>query len=283
MTAYHLQLLRGNSAKQSAYTGREGELIYNTQLKNLWVHDGSTRGGKAIACVADIPTKMSQLVNDSHYVTSTEGGSAYSAVRDQLGNIINDYYAPKNSPALTGTPTSTTPAVGDNSTKIATTAWALKSTGIVHTTGNETINGTKTFTNTIDATALKAMWADLAENYKTDLIYPAGTLICFGGIMEITIAKDHVDGVISDKPGLVLNKTKKAGYQPVAMVGRTPIRVIGQVSKFDKIILSEHPGIGRAKQPFDEDRKVIGICLENDDDPGEKLVECVTNINLNDH
>lgn len=32
-------------------------------------------------------------------------------------------YAPKNSPALTGTPTSTTPTANDNSTKIATTAF----------------------------------------------------------------------------------------------------------------------------------------------------------------
>ncbi len=34
-----------------------------------------------------------------------------------------DAKAPLNSPALTGTPTSTTPAAGDNSTKIATTAF----------------------------------------------------------------------------------------------------------------------------------------------------------------
>jgi len=50
-----------------------------------------------------------------------------------------------------GYTTAITPAVTDNSTKIATTAWVKTAgNGIVHTSGNETITGTKTFSeNTI--------------------------------------------------------------------------------------------------------------------------------------
>jgi len=29
--------------------------------------------------------------------------------------------------------------------------------------------------------ATSAQWADLAEKYETDIEYPIGTLICFGG------------------------------------------------------------------------------------------------------
>lgn len=41
----------------------------------------------------------------------------------ESGATIPPTVAPKNSPALTGTPTAPTPALGDNSTKIATTAF----------------------------------------------------------------------------------------------------------------------------------------------------------------
>ena len=254
MTAYHLQLLRGNTSKQAAYTGKEGELIYNTQLKNLWVHDGSTKGGKQIACSADIPTKMSQLLNDVGYATLTN-------------------------PNLSGSPTCSTPSANDNSTRLANTAWCLSSTGIVHTTGNETINGTKTFTSTINATSLRAMWADLAENYHVDQRMPKGTLIEFGGSEEITAAKENVHGVISDKPGFTLNETADENYQPIALTGRTPIRIIGAVKKFDKITLSKIPGVGKVKSG---NEKVIAIALEGNSEQSEKLVECVTNLNLAD-
>ena len=42
---------------------------------------------------------------------------------------------------------------------------------VVHLTGNETITGQKTFTQTIVGTCQRALWADLAEYYEADADY----------------------------------------------------------------------------------------------------------------
>ena len=162
---------------------------------------------------------------------------------------------------------------------IPTMGWCNNDTGInnlVHKTGNETIGGVKTFTSGISGTSSSALWADLAEQYVTDEKYPAGTLIKFGGEKDITIADDEVNGVISDKPGFLLDY-KLEDSLPVALVGKTPVRIIGKVNKFDKITLSEIPGVGRVAK---EGERVIARALEASDNEEEKLVNCVTKFTL---
>ena len=257
---YHLQLLRGTTTKVQAYTGREGELTYDTQKKNLWIHDGRTRGGIAIANVSDIPTRLSSFENDMNFVTSAPGSSsADSAIHDQLGNVIHQHYATINSPAFTGTPTCPTPPADDNSTKIVNSAWVTTAKCVVHTTGNETINGTKTFTNEINGTALKAKWADLAEMYRSDADYPYGTLVQFGGDYEITIAKDEVNAVVSENPAYLMNSEMEDGL-PIALVGRVMIRVDCAVKKFDKLVLGKTPGVATVNNRA---RKPIARALQN--------------------
>lgn len=136
-----------------------------------------------------------------------------------------------------------------------------------------TFNGT-TFTGTSN----RALYADLAENYESDEKYPIGTLICFGGEKDITVAKVNCNGVISEKPGYLLDSDLENGL-PVALAGKTPIRILGKVRKFDRIVLDlEHPGLGKAQVTSDE--KVIAIALESSDDSNIKLVKCVTKFNL---
>lgn len=261
---YHLQLLRGNTSRVQAYTGREGELVYNMQLKNLWIHDGTTRGGIAIANVSDIPTKLSEFENDANFVTSAPGSDAAdAAIHDQLGNTIHLYYAPINSPTFTGTPTCPTPAAGDKSKKIVNSEWVAQATCVVHTTGNETINGTKTFTNVINGTALRAQWADLAELYKADDEYEPGTLVAFGGDQEITVAKDVVNAVVSDQPAYLMNSNMQGGT-PIALAGRVNVRIKHPVKKFDKLVLSDVPGVATVNNRA---RKPIGRALEDSDGP----------------
>lgn len=176
-----------------------------------------------------------------------------------------------------------TPAASNSTSTIyiATTGWVndpSKSTNVVHRTGNETIGGTKTFSETIQGTSLKALWADLAENYKSDVNYKEGTLIVFGGEKEITIAKKKVNGVISSQPAILMNRESRG--IPVALAGRVPVRIIGKVSKFDKICISETEGVGRKKKWYEFFKKTIAISLESKDNEDAKLVLCVTKFNL---
>ena len=175
-----------------------------------------------------------------------------------------------------------TPATNDSSTKIATTAfvknqgYALDS-AVVHNTGNETIAGTKTFSSTIQGTTLKATWADLAENYNSDTIYEEGTLIEFGGEKDITIANNKVNGVISTKPAFLMNREGKG--QPVALAGRVPVKVEGEIHRFDKLTLKGN-GIARKKKWYEFYKRTIAIALEKNLNKDVKKVLCVTKFNL---
>ena len=147
----------------------------------------------------------------------------------------------------------------------------------VHVTGDETIDGTKTFLQPIIGTAQAAQWSDYAERYEADYNYNPGTLICFGGAKEITIARNKVNGVISTKPGVTLNRL--CNGPAVALAGRVPVSVKGIVNKHDKIVLSNIPGTGVVDNSAMGNR-VIGRALESKEDDGIGLVECVTRFTL---
>lgn len=65
-----------------------------------------TVGGKQVAFTDDVPTKVSQLTNDSGYLTSHQDLSAYAKIE---------------SPTFTGTPAAPTAAAGTSTTQLATT------------------------------------------------------------------------------------------------------------------------------------------------------------------
>ena len=133
------------------------------------------------------------------------------------------------------------------------------------------------FNKDIDGTCMRARWADLAECYKSDADYPPGTLVQFGGEEEITMAKTEANAVITDNPGFVLNSTNKDKMLGIALTGRTPVRVVGPVKKFDKLCFSGTPGLACKKV---SDEPTIAVALEDSDSPGEKLVLCSVQLRL---
>lgn len=154
------------------------------------------------------------------------------------------------------------------------------------------VQGVATFDNVINGVAFRAQWGDIAETYIADAFYPPGTLVCFGGDYEITIAKysygkdnlytkqtSYANAVITSKPGILLNdndrKDEKGVATNIALFGRVPVRINGQVKKFDRIVLSHDiPGTGVACEfPLDKN-EIIGIALESNMSAGEKLVMC---------
>ena len=149
--------------------------------------------------------------------------------------------------------------------------------------GNNTFNGNNTFTQTIQGTAYRAYWGDLAEYYETDKEYPFGTLVKFGGEKEITIADKEVNAVISSKPGFILNNQMKNG-QTIALCGRVPVRVVGKCNKFDYLVLSDTPGVARSlndKQSLEnKGLKIIARALENKNIEEERLVLCIVKFEL---
>jgi len=97
----------------------------------------------------------------------------------------------------------------------------------------------------IDGTASSAEYADLAERYRSDKAYPTGTVMAVGGDAEVTAATTatahSVLGVISENPAYLMNKSLDGAT--IALKGRVPVRVEGQVNKGDRLAPSQTPGV----------------------------------------
>lgn len=59
--AKQVQVRRGTSSEMSNFTGAEGEVTYNTTIKTLVVHDGSTKGGITIPYLSGGLVPVNQL------------------------------------------------------------------------------------------------------------------------------------------------------------------------------------------------------------------------------
>lgn len=141
--------------------------------------------------------------------------------------------------------------------------------------GSVLITSNKVTANTFAGVALSANWADLAQVYQTDQQYSIGILVQYGGQKQMTIATNQVNGVISEKPGYIMNSSGKG--QPIVMIGKTKVLVKGKVKKFDKIILSDQPGIGIVSN---NSNNIIARALQTNDQQKIKLVYCTVRFNL---
>lgn len=96
--------------------------------------------------------------------------------------------------------------------------------------------------------ASSAKYADLAENYVSDQIYQAGTVVVFGGEEEITTSNTthdkRVAGVISTSPAYLMNSD--CDGLPVAFTGRVPCLVKGPIRKGDLLVTSDEHGVAQA-------------------------------------
>jgi hypothetical protein len=70
---------------------------------------------------------------------------------------------------------------------------------------------------------------------------------------------------------------------PIVLVGRSKVRVLQPIKKFDRICLSTVPGVAvgeRIDDKFKASKTPLGISLESSDKPEEKMIECILQLNL---
>lgn len=110
--------------------------------------------------------------------------------------------------------------------------------------GSNSLKFANVYSTNFVGRASSALYADLAEIYRSDRVYPAGTLISLGGLAEITVSaaegSSDVFGVISTAPAYLMNNivNKDEFDLPVALTGRVPCRVIGTVKKGQRLMAS---------------------------------------------
>ena len=176
-------------------------------------------------------------------------------------------------------------AATGNSVNFGTAAVSLGSIVNNNANGVGNIGSSSTYFNTIFAKATSAEYADLAERFEADAAYPPGTVVMLGGEKEITAAMeeatDEVFGVISTRPAYTMNGAAGDNdtHPPIAMTGRVPVLVIGQVRKGDRLI-SAGNGLARAARQGEATAfNVIGRALTSKTSSDEGTVEAIVTIN----
>ena len=140
-----------------------------------------------------------------------------------------------------------------NGTAAAGSGVLIVSGNIQTSTANATSNigNASNYFNRLFAQATTALYADLAEMYTTDAEYKPGTVLIFGGNQEVTmstVAHDtRVAGVVSTNPAHIMNSGLQAEHTvEVALVGRVPVSVIGNITAGDRVVTSNQAGVAEA-------------------------------------
>jgi len=112
-------------------------------------------------------------------------------------------------------------------------------------------------------TSTTARYADLAEMYHADDYYAPGTVMVFGGDLDVTISKfshdTRIAGVVSTNPAYLMNDNfEQDDWLPIALTGRVPCFVRGPVNKGDILVSSDVNGVA---QKLDKSKYEIGCVL----------------------
>jgi hypothetical protein len=116
---------------------------------------------------------------------------------------------------------------------------------------------------------------DIAEKYLADNEYDVGTVLMIGGTHEVTAATDgrRAIGIVSENPAYLMNATLDGGIA-VALKGRVPVKVIGKVSKGDRLIAAD-TGVARAYTASDDSSLVFAVSLDTNETSDVKTVEAL--------
>ena len=199
-------------------------------------------------------------------VTLTSGGVLVGA---GTGAVTTDKAAPAGD--FVGTSDSQTLT---NKTLTSPTINAITKSG---TTGVGNIGQSDNSFNTVFAKATSAEYADLAENYSADADYAPGTVLVLGGSAEVTectsVADSKVAGVVSTDPAYLMNSNIQATYPvALALTGRVPCKVVGQVEKGDILVTSDTNGHAVSSTNATVGT-VVGKAIESKSSDGTGIIE----------
>lgn len=277
-----VQFRRGTTAQNNSFTGQSGELTVDTQLGTLRVHNGTT-GGNILASIDAVQT----LSNKTLSAPVVTGTLSSSGLINTSGNVLAVVLNAQGTTTSTSTTTGALLVaggagivgnlnVGDGTLLGGTHKFqgnVVPFASNTYTLGTNTAWWTVTYSR-----AVQAQYADLAEIYNSDQQYPAGTVVVFGGEQEIMQSHSSHDtriaGVVSTDPAYLMN-SQSVGI-PVALQGRVPCRVLGPISKGDRVVSSHIAGVAQALDPLHyQPGCIIGKALQSIDSAEISVIEVV--------
>ena len=200
-------------------------------------------GGNAVV-TANTPSTGNIVTSGNISATGNVYGNYFIGNGSQLTGVVATSVGTLTSLSVTGNITSGNLSVGPGTITVNNII-----NGGTSATGN--IGSTTTPFNTIFAQATSAQYADLAEKYTADAEYSPGTVVTFGGAEEVTISVTDGDrkiaGVVSTNPSYTMNSGLTGNIiATVALTGRVPTKVTGQVRKGDMMV-SNGDGTARSE------------------------------------
>jgi hypothetical protein len=175
--------------------------------------------------------------------------------------------------------------ISGDSTLFKSTQNNIPSVNNIYDMGSSSRRFANMYATLFDGTATSARYADLAERYEADRPYSPGTVVCLGGEKEITASttpgNDDVFGIISTNPAHLMNSG--AGnddtHPAVALVGRVPCKIVGQVKKGQRVMASSMEGVACAWDPAFGNLAIIGRAIDAKTTHGVELIEIVVGKN----
>jgi hypothetical protein len=132
--------------------------------------------------------------------------------------------------------------------------------------------------------SMEAEFADVAEIYVGDATYEPGTVVSLGGEAEVTqttsFADQNVFGIVSSRPAYLMNARRKhdKNAMPIAVAGRIPVKVKGNVTRGDRLVASDLPGVAQSASIDAPGWSIIGRSLGNFSGEGIGKVEATVGV-----
>ena len=276
-------LFRGNATNAQTLDGLDSTDFLSAVSNDTTSGTLGILNDTGLTVGADQDAKISVTTATSEVVIQNQTQDANLTFKVNDGGAVTTVLAVNGATSAVSIPTtlSVTGNVAGGNLSVSTGVVTLGS--IVNANGNGVgnIGSSSGYFNTIFAKATSAQYADVAERFAADTIYPAGTVVELGGIAEITVSltdlSENVFGVISTQAAYLMNSSAGTDetHPPIAMTGRVPVRVVGAIRKGDRLV-SAGNGLARSAKSGEATAfNVIGRALEDRLDTSEGTVEAI--------
>jgi hypothetical protein len=260
----------------SGYTLPAGSIKAVQMKADAFVGNASSASGLRLDNVTIVPTVSATLNTVVARSASDEVISGYTLPAGSIKAVQ------VKADVFVGNATSATGLVLSSNT-IVPAITATANTVVVRTATSESVSLAGGGSHTLPAGSIKAVevfassvgtvLADLAEKYIADETYEVGTVVMIGGQEEVTaaVAGNRALGVVSNSPAYLMNITLSNGT-PIALKGRVPVKVIGEVKKGDRLIASSEHGFAQVLTNSADAEYVFAIALSSNEN---NVVEAV--------
>jgi hypothetical protein len=281
-----VQFRRGTTAQNNSFTGAAGELSVDTTLGTIRVHNGIA-GGNTLASIDAVQTLSNKTLSaptitgtlsSTGFINTTANISAAVAAFGSMTNTGTSTVAVLNSTGNILATGGILSSLTVNGNVTVTTAYVMPSANAASSLGTSATRWNFIYGVNGNFLSVNANYADLAENYTSDSDYSPGTVLVFGGEAEVTQSHSSHDtriaGVVSTNPAYLMNGAEPG--VPVALQGRVPCRVLGPVSKGDRVVSSHIAGVAQALDPQQyQPGCIIGKALQAIDSTDINTIEVV--------